>query len=402
MWIPKSEEDVTIAAGNGSLEESVIFDAKREIPPKNPDTAKDVAALANTAGGVLLYGLDEDAGGRPTVLTPITLDGQRERLEQIIRTSIDEVPTFSVSTIPTKTDSSKGYLVLLVPPSERAPHMVVVKGEQRFYGRAETSNYVLSQAEVARLYERRRTVGSDILPLLEKVVKETPLLPDDQFAHLHIVARPVLRRDDILSKALSPQQSHPDLLRELVDKVNSSNIFRANYVPDIQQSSSGWKRKPEGYLSKLNYGSGNDNLSKGHVIHLQVNLDGSAYLFCGRAGENQRDGHPPKWFFSGIVAGNTTKLLALLGELYDRSSYFGMVDFAVAVTGLDGCVPYETRDRFHSLPRFEGSEYKKAIRASALTLLSNPKQVASDLLMPLIESISQSTDNPFKEEQSGG
>jgi predicted HTH transcriptional regulator len=64
MWIPKDEQDIITAAASGGLEESVTFDAKREIPAKNSDTAKDVASLANTVGGVLLYGVDEDTSGR--------------------------------------------------------------------------------------------------------------------------------------------------------------------------------------------------------------------------------------------------------------------------------------------------------------------------------------------------
>jgi len=176
VWIPRNEQEIVSAAANRSLEETVTFDAKREIPSKNFETAKDVSALANTAGRVLLYGIGEDQHGRPTVLNPLTLQGQRERIEQIIRTSVDEVPNFTLFSIETKSDSSRGYLVVLVPPSERAPHMVVVRGERRFYGRGETGNYVLSQAEIARLYERRRVAESDILPSLEKLNSISPLL----------------------------------------------------------------------------------------------------------------------------------------------------------------------------------------------------------------------------------
>ena len=63
MWIPKNEQDILTASANRSLEETVTVDAKREIPKRNSDTAVDVSALANTAGGVLLYGVDEDEGG---------------------------------------------------------------------------------------------------------------------------------------------------------------------------------------------------------------------------------------------------------------------------------------------------------------------------------------------------
>src|SRR5438552_238241 len=168
MWIPKTETDIIAAARTGHLEETVTFDAKREIPPKNIETAKDVSAFANASGGVLVYGLGEDSNRRLTVLSPIVLEGQRERIEQIIRTSIDEVPSFSIFTIGTAKESSEGFVVVTVPPSERAPHMVVAKGERRFYGRGETGNYVLSQSEIARLYERRTTSGSDMLPLLDE------------------------------------------------------------------------------------------------------------------------------------------------------------------------------------------------------------------------------------------
>jgi predicted HTH transcriptional regulator len=213
MWIPKDEQEIVSAMTNGSLEETLTFDAKREIPLKNIDTAKDVSALANTAGGVLLYGVDEDSDGRLTVLHPIVLENQRERIDQIVRNSVDEVPRFTISRIETQADTSKGYLVVVVPPSDRAPHMVIVKGERRFYGRGETGNYILGQTEVGRLYERRRLAESNILPELEKGIEEAPLADNDEFAHLHIVARPVFLDDTILTKALSSGQSHKELLR---------------------------------------------------------------------------------------------------------------------------------------------------------------------------------------------
>ena len=122
------------------------------------------------AGGVLIYGIGEDENGFPNVPNPISLEGQGKRIEGILRTSIDEVPVFKVFAIQTKADSSKGYLIVVVPPSERAPHMVIVKGERRFYGRGEKGNYPLSQAEVARLYERRKFAEASILPILEEKI----------------------------------------------------------------------------------------------------------------------------------------------------------------------------------------------------------------------------------------
>jgi hypothetical protein len=395
MWIPKDEQEIVSAMTNGSLEETLTFDAKREIPLKNIDTAKDVSALANTAGGVLLYGVDEDSDGRLTVLNPIVLENQRERIDQIVRSSVDEVPRFTISRIETQTDTSKGYLVVVVPPSERAPHMVIVKGERRFYGRGETGNYILSQTEVGRLYERRRLAESNILPELEKAIEEAPLADNEEFAHLHIVARPVFPDDTILTKALSSGQSHKELLRVLVQSAADTSVYEDRYSPDFQQPSV-WTRRPDGYFGRLQDASEISRRPDAYTLHLQINLDGSARLFCGRAAD-ATGSRGRKEFISTIVAGNTTRLLALLGDLYEKASYFGMVDVAVAVTGLNGSVLHRPRNPFSDLPRYEGRDYRRSSRSPAELLKEDSKQVAAGLLMPLMDAISQGTEDPFKE-----
>jgi hypothetical protein len=390
MWIPKTEQEIELAVANRSLEETVTFDCKRQIPPKSFETAKDVSALANTSGGVLIYGLGEDIEHKLTVLNPIQLSGERERIDQIVRTCIDEVPFFKISGIETKSDPSLGYLVVVVPPSERAPHMVIVKGESRFYGRGETGNYILSQAAVARLYERRRLTEISILPLLEDAIQHAPVADNELFAHLHMVARPVHATDTLLNDAVATDQSHKQLLTDVIYKVEGSGVYKNGYVPDIGHPGGGWVRRPEGYRGKCHHGPEEDM-----GVEFQFNIDGSAYFFNGRAAEGQKN--QPKSFFSSIVAGSTTKFLAVLGELYQRSSYYGMVDVGLAVTGLQGCVLHSSRGPFHSLPKFSESQYKKTARATAMLLQEDPRHLAAQLIMPLIDAISQGTDDPFRE-----
>jgi len=208
MWKPQTEEDILCATSNASLEETPIFDAKREIPPKNVDLAKDCAAMANTAGGVIVFGIDEDASGRPTIPTPFELKGQREKIDNIIRTSVSEVPSYTISAIESESDTTKGYLVLVILPSERAPHMVIVKGERRYYGRGETGNYILSESEVARLYERRNLRTSDLLPILERQINSAPIKDHRGFIHLHMIIKPVLHDDSILEKSVKGFSIH--------------------------------------------------------------------------------------------------------------------------------------------------------------------------------------------------
>jgi len=90
-------------------------------------------------GGTLLYGVDEDENGRVTLAAPIELAGQRERIDQIVQTSIMEPPTIYVSELPREEAPEQGYLLVTVPQSPRAPHQVVVGNDLRYYGRGTVS-----------------------------------------------------------------------------------------------------------------------------------------------------------------------------------------------------------------------------------------------------------------------
>src|SRR5215211_4692971 len=118
MWVPKSVEEIEAAVRAGTLEETQSFDAKATLPPprRNRDLAEDVAAMT-VAGGVLLYGIGEDAHGKPAVLAPIELSGVRERIDQVVQTSIAEPPYIEVREFDTRGQPNRGYVVVIVPPS---------------------------------------------------------------------------------------------------------------------------------------------------------------------------------------------------------------------------------------------------------------------------------------------
>jgi predicted HTH transcriptional regulator len=285
MWIPKDEQDIINATSNGTLEETETFDAKKELPPKNVETAKDISAMANSGGGVIIYGIDEDESGRPTIPNPILLKGEREKIDQIIRTSVSEVPYYNILPVLSQADSTKGYLVVVIPPSERAPHMVIVKGEKRYYGRGETGNYILSEPEVTRLYERRNLIKKDFLPLLEQAIENAPLKENEKFSHLHILIKPVTQDDNLLNRAteaydqkmnaefyaskISEPLSNADfleedyqiiskwevtyktLLNDLIKNVPRYNeIVKTEYSPDFRIPNE-WIRQTDGFLGRL-------------------------------------------------------------------------------------------------------------------------------------------------------
>lgn len=184
MWVPGDAAEIEEAARLGQLEETSSFDAKAELPAqkKNADLAVDVAAMS-TDGGVLLYGVAEDDNGAPTIPNPIGLAGASKRIDQIVATSIAEVPHAEVRTYPLVDDPTRGYLVVIVPQSARAPHQVIVGGNLRFYGRGPKGNRPLNEGDVARLYQRRLQWEQDRDSLLADAVQQAPFEPQDELAY---------------------------------------------------------------------------------------------------------------------------------------------------------------------------------------------------------------------------
>ena len=77
-----------------------------------------------------------------------------------------------------------------------------------------------------------------------------------------------------------------------------------------------------------------------------------------------------------------------------------MVDIGVGLTGLKNRFPFEMQNYFgaKNYP-YDKSDFRRFKRVSAMLLKENPKQVASDLLMPLISAVSQGRYNPFDAEK---
>lgn len=175
-WIPTTEAELRALLDRSALEESAVLELKREVGSRSLEVAKDIAAMAND-GGVILYGVAEDDHGQPGSLSPFPLAGAAARIDAIVSTAISEPPLLEIKTIPSESEEGAGYLVVVVPPSIRAPHMVVVKGHNRFYGRSAKGNVPLTEGDVARLYQRRQQAETDAEQLLEELISHAPGKP---------------------------------------------------------------------------------------------------------------------------------------------------------------------------------------------------------------------------------
>ena len=399
MWIPRSEQEILAAIEAGDLMETAAFDAKTILPAKgkSKDLAIDVAAMAND-GGTLLYGVGEDEQRRPTVLMPFDLTGAKERVDQIVRTSISEPPLIEIHEVRVDNDPGLGFLGVAVPPSPRAPHMVTVGGDHRYYGRGATGNVRLTEGEVARLYERRRRWEVNRESLLKEAVDRAPIEPRDDFGYLHLVAGPVVTDEDVLDRAAGDTHL-AQFLNTLISAALEPEVFKpktmSELYPDLSAVSD-FRRNPRGWITSRGFEEAWMKIEgPKEALVFEVGLDGSGYLFCGSAAE-EHDGR--LLVYEDQVAGLTVRFLSVLGGLYDAAGYLGPVDVGVAMTGMRGGVSAALQDHLifrHRLEPYDDDRYLRTGRFMASLLRDAPQAAARNIVMPLARVLTMEGYDPF-------
>ncbi|CAN5234723.1 hypothetical protein BH10PSE4_BH10PSE4_34140 [soil metagenome] len=158
--------------------ESVTLEFKSApYGPSHDDTReflKDVSALANTAGGMLLIGVREEGGvaaGLQPIQTP-DADQMQQRLHSLLQSALEpRVFGVQMKAIP----ADKGYILAIrVPRSPAPPHRVTSKNSNRFYLRASAGVYEASYDELRTMFlqtsaaaDRIAAFRRDRLKLLE-------------------------------------------------------------------------------------------------------------------------------------------------------------------------------------------------------------------------------------------
>lgn len=140
-----------------SVPEGIRLEFKRE-PYGGSDAdkrefLKDLSALANTHGGHLLIGVDEEDGvANALVGIPAeSADAELQRMEQLARSGIDPpIPGLRIRAIPIS-DGTCVY-VLRVLRSWHPPHRVVAKRANRFYARNSAGVHEPSVEELRALF----------------------------------------------------------------------------------------------------------------------------------------------------------------------------------------------------------------------------------------------------------
>jgi hypothetical protein len=178
--------------------EGILVDYKRDIYGRADadirEYLKDLSSFANTAGGHLIIGVEEN-GGLPTGLSPFNGDADQElqRLESMASAGLEpRVVGLRMKAVPI---ASGGYaFVIRVPKSWNPPHRVSSRNTNRIYGRNSAGAYEYSVEELrvvftstANTLDRIRALRAERLARIDSGGAIVPLVADLGRLVLHLV-----------------------------------------------------------------------------------------------------------------------------------------------------------------------------------------------------------------------
>ncbi|MEV0226769.1 ATP-binding protein [Streptomyces sp. NPDC050704] len=173
-----TEDDLQRAVEN-HIPESVDLDWKKDFykgtDADKKELAKDVSAMANTAGGMVVIGVDDGKQDHAHALA--AFDPVQGRGEEWIRSVLANwiqpvVPNVGVRAVRSAAHEGKIYWLLTVPRSTQAPHAVAAPGNDyhfRVHVRHGTTTRALSESEIAQRYRDRFQAASDDVDRLKQV-----------------------------------------------------------------------------------------------------------------------------------------------------------------------------------------------------------------------------------------
>lgn len=367
------------------MQESHFLDFKRELgssPQALKETARDLASFG-LDGGVLIVGVGETSAGIFT-LSPIPLQNASERAEQIADNRPEPSLHVRSSVIASVDRPGYGYLVIEVPPSPGAPHMV----DGRYYGRSERTKRQLSDAEVVRLHAARKTSESVVYDALAQERDRQPLpIPSTT---MFLVAEPLAAPAGI-GRALVRGE-----LRGGLELISAAEAM----VPERVASASPNPHELNASVRRAK-GIALTNLANGRVPHqwmsgedptdIELQVSGSVRVLVSRlsytANAPRIAGEVP-FLIDDLPVAWAFRIIGYAARLAEVLPYRGPWGFGIGLDGLDGLRAHTGNSRFNSyqLPVYDEETYEAVTLANSTEIVEAPHQIAERLVGDLVHA----------------
>lgn len=182
------------------------LDWKRNLPEqskfKDSDHIKDIAAMANSGGGMIIFGVAEQQkkatewSGRSCVI-----DESYERTIRQAAWSKISPPVLNLSMDTVTGPGGQSAAWLLVPPSDDVPHLEFKKDCFRAPIRNGADTEFLSERQIEAMYRARFDARSRVEQEMDELIRRTMEgHTADQYAWLVAVGRPTVRSNRRLSR----------------------------------------------------------------------------------------------------------------------------------------------------------------------------------------------------------
>jgi hypothetical protein len=392
MWRPQTEAEIQAGITNGIVRESGSFDAKKQLPPsgKNKDLAKDMCAMT-VDGGVLLYGLGGRDPTRPDKRDPFDLAGAAERVDQVAQTGIAEPPVIETYDIPSEEQPGKGYLGVVIPASPRAPHMLTIDGDNRYWGRGATGNRLLSEGEVARLYERRERWEVDRERMLDQTIASMPFTFDlNTTGAMVTIAKPVLPGRELLRIAAGDDSIDTFLQRDLLLVARRRDPYPDQGTSGLGDAYSTFRSGAEIWVCSPQ----NADPSEGYQARAELMADGTLTYWHSPVINDVRA--PLMLIMERSVTRAVYQGLAAAARVYERAGFHGAIDLAVAVMGIESATGATLAQGFRQSV-YGQPTYRRHDRVTSEELHSDLDGIVRRLVAPLFEVISTQGYDPLAE-----
>lgn len=162
------------------ISEDKVLDFKRDLKVDadidKKELAKDVCAFANSSGGIILIGVDEDDNAKASELTGVDIKSEDvliRKIQQILQARISpRIPGIRFRKI--DLENGRSVFAVEIPKSFVSPHMVK---EDRFYFRDSAMRHMMDEQELRIAFVASENVKERVKQLRERRIMD--ILADD-------------------------------------------------------------------------------------------------------------------------------------------------------------------------------------------------------------------------------
>ncbi|WP_329550611.1 AlbA family DNA-binding domain-containing protein [Streptomyces sp. NBC_00696] len=215
----------------------------------NRETAKDFAALANAHGGIIVTGIEEDGADHAAQLLGVDDERARSlvaRFRSVAASLVRPfIPAFKVYSVRLPDSPGRSAVVVEVPRSPEAPHLVMGEREAwRYPKRVATDTVWLGESELEAAYGRRFALRQDAQTRLQGLTDELRhrLRQEHPSVWVAVTAVPSVPAPLADAPTINPSASDPVLSQiflELPDRSESllrTHLTHLNPVVGLRRS----------------------------------------------------------------------------------------------------------------------------------------------------------------------